>query len=858
MSAPPYILNTQLPESHDFNAIKTRGLEYIEQHADKEWTNLNPADPGVTIWEQVCYALTELGYCSDFPIEDLLTDVNGKLHTDNQFILPDRALTTAPTTVNDYRKYLVDGVDGVINADLIPDMTYANSGLDVYRVYLLTQDFATDGDICKAAFYYLNKSRNINQLFLMPEILTPVKYLLSGNIEISDKTNLNALLAAFQKAMQEYIFPTVKAKGYNQVTQSDVDIDEVFNGPLLQNGWIPTSVLGEKKQKPTALDVAYVLKKVPGCIDAEIESVNIDTSQVKEILDKDSDSSITYIDVVTSISSNRLKIVYKGKEVIVTAQLNINNPAPDKRLAYGPLSAIAYANLPSGVYRDIESYYSIQNTFPSIYLVGENVDYEQLSDFQKATSTQLRGYLALFDQVIANQLSQLAATGRLFSFKNTTIASPVAYNYYLAHRDNQVTGNEFPIPFFSFSPTYFFQPLYGVPGISALLKNEDSFSFGLPSESANTTDERSWREYTTTSYNSYYQGIFGILNSDQANLVRRNEILDHLLARHGESPVVMDEIINWNITFGTTIRNLVVIKSIYLQNLEVLAYNRSKGCDYLSAATIAEYLLPAPRNYSEIILGHMFKDGVLNMPEINYQEKVTSSDLSSYSTLELKIHLLFSLRILYHDFISAYYETDKIGAHVAYWLITERKGFIMIEHTWYHADGNLELLAPVPPSDHREEIILYNTTQKKCYVCKGFNHSSPGKETIIDHLSTLNLVALDEVVNAQLFIYKDQLFFLQACTIPATEHVKDLQGGWTMAWCDSNQVETAARNTINFIFPDFISPFLSANFSSALALLVQQTLPPETGYTLHLASRSMLQQIIPIFAGKINSFRYRK
>lgn len=855
MIGPPYISNTQLSESQDFHAIKNRGLDYIQLHTTNEWTNLNPADPGVTIWEQVCYALTELGYCIDFPIEDLLTDANGKLHTDNQFILPDLALTTAPVTTNDYRKYLIDGVDGVINADIIPDTTYTANGLDVYRVYLLTNGYDADENICRAAFYYLNKSRNINQLFLMPQILIPVKYLLSGTIEINNNLNVNLLVATFQQAIQQYIFPSVTAKGYNQVTQSDIDIDEVFNGPLLQNGWIPTRELGEKKQKPTTLDISHLLQQIPGCTDADIKNITIDTSQDIKNLEADADESITYIDIAASIRSNRLKILYKGQELNVATAIIAQPPAPAKPLAYGPLSAIAYADLPNGIFRDIESYYPVQNTFPSLYLVGENVDFEQLSDYQKATSNQLRGYLMLFDQVIANQLSQLAATGRLFSFRNTTIASPVAYNRYLAHKDNQAVGNEFPIPFVSFSPTYFFQPLYSVPGASALLKNEESFSFGLPTESANTTDERSWKEYTTTSYNSYYEGIFGILNSDQANLHRRNRILNHLLARHGESPAVIDEIINWNVTFGTIIKNAVVIKSLYLQNLSLLSYNRTKGCDYLSANTVSEFVLPAPRNYSEIILGHLFKDGILNTPEIEYQEKITSSDLSSYSTLEIKIHLLFSLRILYHDFISANYETEKINTHIAYWLITERKGFIMLENTWYHADKKLRLPAPYIPSD-LQEIILYHETQKTHYICKGFNRSSPGKQAIIDHLASLNLAELDEVVTTRLFIYQDHIFYLQPCTVTKTKSARHLHSGWSVELCDTDKVETGCRNTINFIFPNFIGPFLSANFSSALMLLLEQSLPPETNYTLHLVPGALLQRIIPIFARKINSLRY--
>jgi len=61
-----YIIDTPLPLNRDFNGLKNEGLAFIQEHIGHEWTNLNPSDPGITILEQLCYALTELGYCNDF------------------------------------------------------------------------------------------------------------------------------------------------------------------------------------------------------------------------------------------------------------------------------------------------------------------------------------------------------------------------------------------------------------------------------------------------------------------------------------------------------------------------------------------------------------------------------------------------------------------------------------------------------------------------------------------------------------------------------------------------------------------------------------------------------------------------
>ena len=47
-----------------------------------------------------------------------------------------------------------------------------------------------------------------------------------------------------------------------------------------------------------------------------------------------------------------------------------------------------------------------------------------MSKYQKANSRQLKGYLTLFDQVLANQFSQLSNVHNLFSFKNSVTGTP--------------------------------------------------------------------------------------------------------------------------------------------------------------------------------------------------------------------------------------------------------------------------------------------------------------------------------------------------------------------------------------------------------------------------------------------------
>lgn len=120
MSEELYIVKgRQLPASQDFQLLRNKGLSYIESLGRNLWTDYNTHDPGITIMEALCYAITELGYRSGFDIKDLLADPKGKVNSDQAFFTARDILTCEPVNVEDYRKLIVD-ITGVHNAWMIP------------------------------------------------------------------------------------------------------------------------------------------------------------------------------------------------------------------------------------------------------------------------------------------------------------------------------------------------------------------------------------------------------------------------------------------------------------------------------------------------------------------------------------------------------------------------------------------------------------------------------------------------------------------------------------------------------------------------------------------------------------------
>ncbi len=107
--------NTTLTTAEDYELLRKTGRDYIENLGSEFWTDYNEHDPGITILEALCYAITELGYRTNIDIKDLLTEPDGKIAATQPFFTARNILTCSPLNVNDYRKLLAD-IIGVHNA----------------------------------------------------------------------------------------------------------------------------------------------------------------------------------------------------------------------------------------------------------------------------------------------------------------------------------------------------------------------------------------------------------------------------------------------------------------------------------------------------------------------------------------------------------------------------------------------------------------------------------------------------------------------------------------------------------------------------------------------------------------------
>ena len=102
----------QIIKPIDYEGLRLEAMEHLTKLSGSFWTDYNTHDPGVTIMEILCFALTELGLRANLPLNDIIAEFLNKQEAG--FYPSHEILTNKPVTPNDYRKLLMD-LDGVKN-----------------------------------------------------------------------------------------------------------------------------------------------------------------------------------------------------------------------------------------------------------------------------------------------------------------------------------------------------------------------------------------------------------------------------------------------------------------------------------------------------------------------------------------------------------------------------------------------------------------------------------------------------------------------------------------------------------------------------------------------------------------------
>lgn len=442
----PVVINSNGIESKsmDYEYLLKRGIEYIQQLSGDTWTDYNYHDPGITILEQMCYALTDLGYRTNFSIVDILLNKKDefKLEQNNLFYGPNQVFPSSSLTLEDIRKLLLERVENIRNlwVSEVTDSKYGFIGL--YDILVQANEEANSLEI-EAIGRDIKRELNANRALCSD--LNQIRILKRDLISIEARVNIDSfvlgenVLAEIYHKIEKVFNPNVEFLDLDEILEKGYSLAEVYSGTNPKFGFIEPNSLKDKTTEIYISEIQEIIENVEGVI--EIEEIIIYKNGVRLFEDLISFGEETYPFLekyIHNYNQTSDKIVFfrnqKPYEIdtVILSQLYDSLSISNKQIYKKKVIFPDTLDIGSFTKEEIEEYFSIQNELPSLYKlkkneVGKKTDHKTLAQVK-----QLKAYLYLFEQILANYLSQLANIRNFFSIDST------ANNTYFSQLPNDI------------------------------------------------------------------------------------------------------------------------------------------------------------------------------------------------------------------------------------------------------------------------------------------------------------------------------------------------------------------------------------------------------------------------------------
>ncbi|WP_437787383.1 hypothetical protein [Sorangium sp. So ce1097] len=413
----------------DYALLRQEGIRQLERMTGGQWTDFNAHDPGITLLEQLCYALSDLGYRAGYEIPDLLADGGDDPY--RSLHLPAEILTSHPVTPADLRRLVLD-VEGVKNAWVEPatadalqlyylpveqELRLAPKDIasepvrlrGLYRVLIEASEHSQGTQVRARVARRLHQNRPLCEDFAEITVLEPQLIQVEATVEITPVDDPAALLNEIGRAIADEISPPVPFATLSQLLDAGISVDAMFEGPRLEHGFLSDEVLANATRR-TVIHTSDLMRAITDIAAVRaVSRIRVSTGGAKEewslAVDPDRVPRMNFdASMITLMSAGR--VIAQAKPA----------RAPDAPQGAGD-SALA---VPAGRDRNVGTYTSVQQHLPTLYGVGEMGLPDSATPARKAQARQLAAYLMFFDQLLANAFAQLAHVKDLFSYRGGT------------------------------------------------------------------------------------------------------------------------------------------------------------------------------------------------------------------------------------------------------------------------------------------------------------------------------------------------------------------------------------------------------------------------------------------------------
>lgn len=420
-----------------FRALRSLGIEASQHASSGRWTDYNLHDPGVTILEQLSYALTEIAYRADLPVPDHMCRPDGTIDFARQALFaPGEIFPCRATTASDYRRMLLDRVPELADARFVTDdpLHGATDMPGLHRLRLRRVNAHARGgvgDLAAAALCLYRANRTVGED--LDEDIDQIEPRFCDLVLTASITGLrdpNDILAEIYRRVGAKIAGLPKARSVAERVLEKQRLEDALDGPDGAAGLIAEADLARDEDgrllitdlRAEVLDVEGVAAVMS--LEIIIGGERIGSESDKSVLEWKAADWAPCLCVPGDrphdhAENARLVGLIKLMRRDVAALLDPRAVASRRPAALHPVYSASDARRdfkkavppPKGVHRPDQPFRSVQEEFPPIYRLGR---FGAPADGPSQTD-QLRGYLALFDQLLANTSEQLGHIRELFT-----------------------------------------------------------------------------------------------------------------------------------------------------------------------------------------------------------------------------------------------------------------------------------------------------------------------------------------------------------------------------------------------------------------------------------------------------------
>ena len=446
-----------------YEQLRDFGLDYIRKISSGRWTDFNAHDPGVTALEALALAVSDLSYRSSFQMADLLTRKGAKGPAMEGTMFPAcDILAQEPTTLDDYRKLILENVPGVRNVwletaqrrvrivdnrgrryernidvggyyNVFVELESEESFLDDPFIKTVVGGMGSDADpeiwrlnykhyfseyIRKLLLLHRNIGENVKDI----NILSTVEVGITAEVEIESDIDVRPVLQKIYDVLYDYVCPTIPFHTIEGLLAKGRKPEDIFGAgaPLL--GFIDREELArfDRKTELNTSDVIGLMMKIDGIVSVRHMRFVMHTGKGDVMgthikLDDRNRSSFTLCPRFIRSGEKHGK-TFMNNVVFMKRKLSFFPPAGDNGVYVATrederkrLPGVFATDVPptAGQYRDTDRYFSFQNLFPKAYRLGLDSIADNASKLRRAQWLQLKAYLSFFDQLLSDYLSHI-------------------------------------------------------------------------------------------------------------------------------------------------------------------------------------------------------------------------------------------------------------------------------------------------------------------------------------------------------------------------------------------------------------------------------------------------------------------